>query len=172
MGFLSNYFNLEKSFVFYGAYHNESRNKVIHMIFIPVIFTTSLTLARNIHVAANLTLPALVTGFYALSFIIMEPVAGLLYAPVLYGMHHVGTKVLGEHPELALGLWVLGWVAQFIGHGVFEKRKPALLDNLFQSIHAAVFFAWLEWLFAFGYRPELLKTLEKKVNEAIAKLPK
>lgn len=22
------------------------------------------------------------------------------------------------------------WIAQFVGHGVFEKRAPALLDNL------------------------------------------
>ena len=27
----------------------------------------------------------------------------------------------------------LGWVAQFIGHGVFEGRKPALFDNLLQG---------------------------------------
>ena len=28
---------------------------------------------------------------------------------------------------------VIGWVAQFIGHGVFEGRKPALMDNLLQG---------------------------------------
>ena len=28
---------------------------------------------------------------------------------------------------------VIGWIAQFIGHGVFEGRKPALMDNLLQG---------------------------------------
>lgn len=31
-----------------------------------------------------------------------------------------------------IGLWAHGiaWVSQFIGHGVAEKRAPALLDNI------------------------------------------
>jgi len=28
---------------------------------------------------------------------------------------------------------ILGWVGQFIGHGIFEKRKPALFDNILQG---------------------------------------
>merc|ERR1711939_566106 len=33
--------------------------------------------------------------------------------------------------DLALFFHIVGWVAQFIGHGVFEKRAPALMTNLF-----------------------------------------
>ena len=35
--------------------------------------------------------------------------------------------------------WTIGyvhaisWIAQFVGHGVFEGRKPALMDNLLQG---------------------------------------
>lgn len=31
---------------------------------------------------------------------------------------------------VALGLFLIGWVFQFIGHGVYEKRSPAFTDNL------------------------------------------
>jgi len=32
--------------------------------------------------------------------------------------------------KYATAVHVFAWVMQFIGHGVFEKRAPALLDNL------------------------------------------
>jgi len=31
---------------------------------------------------------------------------------------------------VALGIFLGGWVFQFIGHGVYEKHSPAFLDNL------------------------------------------
>jgi uncharacterized membrane protein YGL010W len=33
---------------------------------------------------------------------------------------------------LAVIIHVVAWIAQFYGHGVHEKRSPALIDNLFQ----------------------------------------
>lgn len=40
------------------------------------------------------------------------------------------------HPSsfpFALALHVGSWIAQFIGHGVFEKRAPALMTSLTQG---------------------------------------
>ncbi|KAK4773878.1 hypothetical protein SAY87_028897 [Trapa incisa] len=49
---------------------------------------------------------------------------------------------------------ILCWTAQFIGHGVFEKRAPALLDNLAQAFLMAPYFVLLELLQKFfGYEP-------------------
>jgi 2-hydroxy fatty acid dioxygenase len=62
-------------------------------------------------------------------------------------------------------LHTLCWIVQFIGHGAYEGRAPALLDNIFQAIVLAPLFVWLEGLFMFGYRPEL----QKRVNEAVEK---
>ncbi|KAM1340388.1 hypothetical protein ACFX2H_038791 [Malus domestica] len=46
------------------------------------------------------------------------------------------------------------WTGQFIGHGVFEKRAPALLDNLVQAFLIGPFFVLLECLqLVFGYEP-------------------
>ncbi|KAJ9633227.1 hypothetical protein H2204_007123 [Knufia peltigerae] len=65
--------------------------------------------------------------------------------------------------------FVASWIAQFLGHGVFEGRAPALLDNLFQAFFLAPLFVWLEILFALGYRPELKNRVEKMVQQDIAK---
>lgn len=160
MSFLSSYFNLEKSFAFYGAYHSDKVNQWIHIACVPMIFTTSVELLQRI--APPIFIQALV-AFYIISFIVMDVIAGLLYAPLLLGYYYLGTSVLPSYPMLSLGLWIFSWIAQFVGHGIFEKRAPALLNNLPQSLHAAVFFVWLEILFKLGYNP----ALEKKLNAAV-----
>jgi uncharacterized membrane protein YGL010W len=36
---------------------------------------------------------------------------------------------------IGAGLFVIGWIAQLIGHYVFEKRSPALFDNIKCTCH-------------------------------------
>lgn len=69
----------------------------------------------------------------------------------------------------AIAIHVACWVAQFVGHGAFEGRAPALLDNLVQALFLAPMFVWLEILFFLGYRPELQSRVESKVRAKIAK---
>jgi len=54
--------------------------------------------------------------------------------------------------------FVGGWIFQLVGH-VFEGRKPALLDNLFQIFVAPIFLA-AEVFFALGFRREVLRKIE------------
>ena len=98
----------------------------------------------------------------------MEPVAGALLAPLLiigtaYANHLTSTYGATAN-YWALAIHITSWIAQFVGHGVFEGRAPALLDNLVQALFLAPFFVWLEILFKFGYRPELNARLEKAVE--------
>ena len=69
----------------------------------------------------------------------------------------------------AAAAFVASWIAQFLGHGLFEGRAPALLDNIFQAFFLAPLFVWLEILFALGYRPELKSRVEKLILQDIAK---
>lgn len=103
----------------------------------------------------------------------MEPVAGGLLAPLLltataYANHLTSTYGMTAN-YYALAVHVGAWLAQFVGHGIFEGRAPALLDNLVQALFLAPFFVWLEVLFYFGYRPELKARLDKGVSQEIAK---
>jgi len=103
----------------------------------------------------------------------MEPVAGGVLAPLLLaGTAYCNylTSTYGATANYwAIGIHLFSWVAQFIGHGVFEGRAPALLDNLVQAIFLAPFFVWLEILFYFGYRPELKGRLDKAVKADVTK---
>jgi uncharacterized membrane protein YGL010W len=117
------------------------------------------------------TIAALV---YSTLYILLEPVAGSLLAPLLLGAtayaNHLTTVAPSTFNKAAIAIHVISWVAQFVGHGVFEGRAPALLDNLVQALFLAPFFVWMEFLFMFGYRPELQARVNKAVEKELTKL--
>ena len=106
----------------------------------------------------------------------MEPVAGGLLAPLLLAgtaySNHLTTTYGATANYWAVGIFVSSWVAQFIGHGVFEGRAPALLDNLVQALVLAPFFVWMEILFSIGYRPELKSRIDSAVEMEVEKYRK
>jgi len=148
---------------------------MIHMIFVPVILFTSAILLSNIPFPAgilpfqlNVTwiLAAANAGFY----ILMDPVAGSLAAPLVLGAAAYGNHVCqayGAYANKWAGiLHVIAWISQFVGHGVYEKMAPALLDNLVQALSMAPFFVFLKVLFMMGYRPELKARLDASTKKA------
>jgi len=103
----------------------------------------------------------------------MEPVAGTAIAPFIMGATAYANHLLDIYGSVAnkwaIAVHVVCWIAQFIGHGKFEGRAPALLDNLVQALFLAPLFVWLEVLFYFGYRPELHARLRKSVDVELIK---
>ncbi|CAK7326112.1 unnamed protein product [Dovyalis caffra] len=96
---------------------------------------------------------------YALFYICLDPKAGSL-AALLCTFCWVTSGFVATWLGFSLA-WkvvlvaqIICWTGQFIGHGVFEKRAPALLDNLVQAFLMAPFFVLLEALqTSFGYEP-------------------
>ena len=64
---------------------------------------------------------------------------------------------------------VLSWVIQFLGHGIWEKRAPALLDGIVQAFAMAPLFVVMELFFMFGYRSEFRERVQKSVDVNIEK---
>lgn len=106
---------------------------------------------------------------YSSLYIIMEPLGGALYAPIVMGMAIVANRLTATYGSVAtvgcLSAQLVAWVLQFIGHGKFEGRAPALLDNLAQAFLLGPFFVFLELLFRCGFKPQL----KQRVDRAIAK---
>lgn len=102
--------------------------------------------------------------------------AGAAYAPLILGSAALGDHLISTYGEVAnywaTGVHIACWLMQFVGHGAFEGRAPALLDNLVQALLLAPFFVWMEVLFMFGYRPELKKRLDVQVERELAKVQK
>ncbi|TVY27729.1 putative endoplasmic reticulum membrane protein, partial [Lachnellula hyalina] len=177
---LSMSLNLEKQLCFYGAYHHNAVNIGIHMTFVPMILAASLLLATNspilIPLPSWLSIPNLPLNAgtlaaigYSAFYILLEPVAGSILLPMIIGWtafaNYLTSTYTASANTVGISVEICAWVAQFIGHGVYEHRAPALLDNLVQALVLAPFFVFMEGLFKFGYRPEL----QKRVNEAVEK---
>lgn len=163
-------FDLEKNFAFYGAYHSNPANVIIHTIFVWPILFTALILWHFTPPLLLLHLPAsdinigIGMGFlfaliYGLFYFLMDKKAGSL-AALLCILCWVGSDLLAAQLgfslawKVVLAAQLFCWSGQFIGHGVFEKRAPALMDNLSQALLMAPFFVLLEVLqSSFGYEP-------------------
>ena len=107
-------------------------------------------------------------------YVLLEPFAGTILAVICVAMAGAGNYMLETYDAWTVNSWAAGvfvasWILQFVGHGKFEGRAPALLDNLVQAIFLAPLFVWLELLFYFGYRPELQARVEKEVQKELAK---
>lgn len=106
----------------------------------------------------------------------MEPVAGGLLAPLLFAWTAYANNLTDTYGSTANywagGLSAASWIAQFVGHGIFEGRAPALFDNLVQAFVLAPFFVWMEILFHLGYRPELRSRLDSAVQKEIERYRK
>lgn len=104
---------------------------------------------------------------------LLEPVAGTVLLPIIIGWtayaNHLTSTYSHQATITAIAVEIVAWGAQFVGHGVYEGRAPALLDNLMQALVLAPFFVFMEILFKFGYRPELQKRVEADVEKEVKK---
>merc|ERR1712141_967698 len=125
----------------------------------------------------KINLALLVTLIYMVAYVIMAPFAGTLGAVMVSMLYVHSAKMVGIEAmvagmpiwKVALAIHVAAWILQFIGHGVFEGRAPALIDSWDQAFLTAPLFVLLEVLFFFGYRKEfhdrIMIQVEKNIKE-------
>lgn len=170
---------LEKSFVFYASYHNDSVNQYIHIIFVWLILYSAFVMldytpALHPSLPAMLNWNFLLCTIYALYYAQIERpgFAGYLASAMSVGGFFVARHLHAMYPNnafyWALRLHGLSWVSQFYGHFVHEGRSPALFQNLFQALAMAPLFVMMEVLFSLGYRPEFRVKVQKIVDDQIA----
>lgn len=121
--------SIERLWTDYEEHHRAAGNKYCHMVGIPLIMVGLLGLLSvrlfrigTFPVEGALLFVLVIGGIY-LSLDIRLGAAMAGASLLLY----LGARLLNW--KLALGLFVVGWVFQFIGHGVYEKRSPAFYSN-------------------------------------------
>ena len=150
----------------YALYHRSKRNVLTHFFGIPLIVFAVICLLARIHFSiAEFTLSAAqIVIFVAVVYYLMLSVSlGLIMAVllVLLSIAAVPIAQLGFSLWLLLsvGVFVFGWLLQFIGH-YFEGKKPAFVDDII-GLAIGPLFVLAELLFMLG----LYKTLEQEVTE-------
>jgi uncharacterized membrane protein YGL010W len=141
----------------YAAYHSDPRNVSAHLLGIPLIVVAVEVLLSRPVFAGWVSPAVLVSVLAAIYYLSLDIGLGLALA-VFMGLAAwagLGFGHLHTGPWLAtgVGLFVIGWVIQFIGHG-FEGKKPAFLDDLTSLLIGPLFVA-AEVLLWLRLRPDL-----------------
>jgi uncharacterized membrane protein YGL010W len=147
----------------YAAYHQDARNKATHFVGVPVIVLSlmiPLSWLRFEGVSAAVVTTAVLLAYY----LALDLWLGFAMCIVMGALLGLG-QLIADQGALAgwswfAGLFVGGWILQLVGH-VFEGRKPALADNLFQIFVAPIFLC-AELFFALGYKPGLHAAVQER----------
>lgn len=151
----------------YKLYHNEKTNVLIHMIFVPAILFSSSCMFHRIHLGYGITLTHVQSAIFALHYLLLCFMPGLIASSLLFILNwSLDNGKIQLHLSQEVSLFVVSWIVQFIGHGYFERRRPALMDNLIQSLVTAPYFVLFEVLFKLGFYKQLQAELERSVQEA------
>jgi len=144
----------------YSQDHRNPTNVLIHWICVPLILWTGIALLWVVPVPAVLGRPGLWAGvamFFALSFYLRlsRPLGfAMLAAFVLLGaITEILFRALGPGllMWLAIAVFVLAWIAQFIGHRIEGKRPSFLTDVAYLLIGPAWIVAKLMRKLGFTY---------------------
>jgi len=150
----------------YAEYHRDRRNIATHFVGIPlIVVAVAVLLSRPGTGAFGLWLSpaALVSLASALYYFRLDLRYGLVMAVLLAISLWIGAAfaVQGTATWLGvgLGLFVVGWIIQFVGH-YFEGRKPAFVDDLTGLIIGPLFVV-AELGFLLGLRKDVERAVEK-----------
>lgn len=152
----------------YAAYHRDQRNILTHLIGIPIIvIAITILLSRPGFITAGLWLsPALVlTGLATLFYLRLDIrfgiAMGVFFILCLWISMHVAQLSTSIWLTIGVGLFILGWIIQFIGH-YYEGRKPAFIDDIMGLAIGPLFVA-AELAFLLKLRKPLEHEVEKQL---------
>jgi uncharacterized membrane protein YGL010W len=160
---------LEQKLSDYAAYHRDARNVTAHMLGIPlIVFAVEILLSRPVfHSYTPAMLASILAAIY---YFTLDTGFGTALAVLLALAAWAGGRALARLPTpewaaIGIGLFVIGWIFQFIGHA-FEGRKPAFLDDLVSLLIGPLFIT-AEFGFLLGLRLPLQVAIEESLKAAI-----
>ncbi|MFY8273362.1 DUF962 domain-containing protein [Pseudoalteromonas sp. SSDWG2] len=150
----------------YALYHRDKRNIYTHFVGIPmIVFAIVILLSKPALLVLDVTITpatviACVTCLYYLRLSLsIGVVMSVLFSLAVIGATPFAAMQTTHWLGWGIGLFVVGWVFQFVGH-FFEGKKPAFVDDLIGLIIGPLFVV-VEVLFMLG----LYKSLENDIVE-------
>ena len=128
--------NLTDQLTQYAYYHQDARNINSHFVGVPMIVMAVVTLLSRPVIAVDglplsvaLIAAVLTTMFYLRLDLRFGVVLGVVLALMLSGGQWLATQTTALWLSVGLGLFVVGWVIQLVGH-YYEGKKPAFVDDM------------------------------------------
>ena len=148
----------------YASYHRDERNRATHFVGIPAIVFSILVPLALARTESGLSAAMLVAAIAVIGWVILDRVIGFAMALIMLPMLLLAEWIARSYGSAAAWIvfavfFVGGWVFQLVGH-MWEGRRPALADNLFQAFIGPMFIM-AEVLIALGLKPELKQAIEQ-----------
>ncbi|MEG3001403.1 MAG: Mpo1-like protein [Comamonas sp.] len=157
----------------YADYHRDPRNILTHFFGVPMIlFAVVILLSRPAWALGDGPAlggvplsPAVIAAVLACSYyVLLDLRYGLAMGVVLAAMLAVAAPLAQQATAVWLGwgvgIFVVGWVIQFIGH-YYEGRKPAFMDDIVGLLIGPLF-VMAEMGFGLGLRREVQHAIEAR----------
>lgn len=151
---------LEQLLSQYAAYHLDHKNVVTHFIGIPMIVFSIICLTARAGVQVSgfeLTLALLLIVASVIYYLSLDRIFGLIMLVIFAIAYPFAYKIaqwdMTAWLATSIGIFVVGWVFQFIGH-FYEKKKPAFVDDLV-GLAIGPLFVLAEFVFLLGFRKDL-----------------
>jgi uncharacterized membrane protein YGL010W len=167
---MTDYF--QRQLAYYADAHRDRVNSVMHVIGNPIIFVAVVlpfcllpvsVFGVQTSAAPLLFIPALIlwtTWDVAIGLAIVVTSIPLLFAASAIAGHVSIVWVW----IIAVGLFVLGWALQIVGHQLYEGKRPTLLDNPVQMLISPMFI-FAKLFIRLGLRPDLAAILQKSSQQ-------
>ena len=126
---------IDRLFARYEEFHRNPTNKTIHWICVPLIVWSVLGMLWAASPIAAFASAALAMAFYLWLSLPIAVGMLLVLAGMVYPLTLLGSRVFA----VCVGVFVLAWIGQFVGHAI-EGRKPAFVDDVRQFLVGP---AWL-----------------------------
>lgn len=157
-----------RKFAAYADCHRDQRNCAMHVVGTPLLFVAaalpfslvSVTIfGLHTTAAVLLVIPALL---FWMTLDLAIGIAILCAAfPLLLAAAMIGTSVDTAWVwTMTAALIVIGWALQIVGHSLFERRAPALLDNPIHMLISPMFIV-AKFFVALGFRRDLAAIVSK-----------
>jgi len=124
-------------FADYASYHRTPGNKAFHRIGIPLIMLTLIGMLARVPVVGPVDAAILLIAVAEVIYLILDWRLGAVMLVVSAIFYYVGVLL---PLWLNVALFIVGWILQFVGHSVYEKRQPAFLKN---ALHLLVGPLWI-----------------------------
>jgi len=122
---------LRAHFADYAAFHGTAGNKACHYVGIPLIVLAILALLARVPLFAaggfTVTLAEVALVGVTAYYLTLDAILAVIMLAASVGLLMLGRPL---PVWVSAALFVLGWIFQFIGHYVYEKRSPAFFRNL------------------------------------------
>ncbi|MEO8386620.1 MAG: Mpo1-like protein [Betaproteobacteria bacterium] len=164
--------NLEQQITQYAAYHRDRRNVATHFVGVPmIVFSVVLALVPWTVMGVNVALIAVVIA--AAYYLYLDIALGTAMLAFLFFFCYLTAVYFNARMDnsatvmgLAVLLFVVGWVIQFIGHK-YEGMKPAFTDDIIGLVIGPLF-VMTELFFALGLKRGLKQYVEARVGPLLA----